>query len=167
MPVAALLLGLLAGAPQPEPFELNAPDFEIPIAVRPDLKPTVRELLLWVSRDEGESWQLVERVPPDRRSFTYHARHDGVYWFSVAVLDDNGRQEPADVTRVPPGLKVRVRTTTRPEALPPRPVPPPPAEPFAQRLDEEIEALRHEVKVKQERLRAMEKLRRLLSEEPR
>jgi hypothetical protein len=183
--LVAVLLGLLAGAPQPEPIELNAPDFEIPINVRPDLKSTVMELWLFVSEDEGKSWQVADRVPPDRRAFTYHARHDGVYWFNVAVMGKDAVPGVSadDVTREPPALKVRVRTAAKGRTPPPvnmtpldfgfmpppRPVPPPPADatPFTQRLDQEIEALRHEVRVKQERLRAMEKLRRLLSEEPR
>jgi len=119
MSLAALLLGLLAAAPEPEVVELTTRDFMIPVMVDPNRRGEVKELLLYVSDDEGKSWELVRRVNPDSKAFVFNAPRDGVYWFSVAAIDKQGRQDPADITRTPPGQKVRVRTTGKPAA--PRP----------------------------------------------
>src|SRR5262249_53961871 len=113
---AALVLGLLAAAPEPEPIELNTRSFEVPVATRPDRRAEVKELLLYVSDDQGKTWRLAERITPDRTGFVFTAPKDGVYWFSVAIIDKQGRQDPADVSKEPPGQKVLVRTAGKPAA---------------------------------------------------
>src|SRR4051812_24967536 len=108
MSVIVLLLGGLVSAQDVKPVEIDTRDFAIPVAVVPGRRNEVKELLLYVSEDEGKSWCLASRVPSDCKEFVFHAGKDGVYWFSVVVIDPQGRQEPKDVTKAPPGQKVLV-----------------------------------------------------------
>src|SRR5262249_23232686 len=47
---------------------------------------------------------------PDNDEFLFYAPADGVYWFKVAVVNKQGKQEPEDITKGPPHLKVLVDT---------------------------------------------------------
>ena len=51
--------------------------FRIPIEVAAEKNGTIKELRLFVSADQGASWQQVASVPPSQRSFTFRARVDG------------------------------------------------------------------------------------------
>lgn len=52
------------------------------------------EVVLYVSIDQGRSWNEVTRARADVRSFLYRAQRDGEYWFSVRTIDDSGRMWP-------------------------------------------------------------------------
>lgn len=54
-----------------------------------------REVQLYVSRDGGEHWKLVEGISPDTGKFTFEASEDGVYWFSVKTVAGSGLIYPA------------------------------------------------------------------------
>src|SRR5262249_12353859 len=40
----------------------------------------------------------------------FYGDSDGMYYFSIAVIDRQGRQDPTDVYRAPPGQKIYVDT---------------------------------------------------------
>ena len=84
--------------------------FQIPITIRPDRRPEIRELLLYVSRDKGQTWSVESRATPDKPGFPFYAASDGAYWFSVAIIDKNGRQDPIDIYQAPVGQRVVVDT---------------------------------------------------------
>jgi hypothetical protein len=50
-------------------------------------------------------------LSPDSKAFAFNAEADGTYWFNVAVVDQQGKQIPADLSGTTPALKVRVLTT--------------------------------------------------------
>jgi hypothetical protein len=109
--VVSLCLASLGGAFGPEDLAiLNSRDFAIPIHVEADRKMDVRELKLYCSRDLGKTWELVAAVTPDREAFAYRAPADGVYWFTVQVIDRAGKTSPTSPFDVAPDLKVRVDT---------------------------------------------------------
>jgi len=54
-----------------------------------------REVQLYVSRDAGEHWKLVEGTSPESGKFTFEAGEDGVYWFSVKTVAASGLVYPA------------------------------------------------------------------------
>jgi hypothetical protein len=110
MTLACLLLAANAGAP-PDFTPLNANRFSIPLKIEPARRPEIRELRLFVSADQGRTWERVGQATPDKEGFAYTARADGMYWFSVAIVDQKGQQEPADVSRAPVGQKILVDTT--------------------------------------------------------
>ncbi len=106
---ACLFLAVNAGGP--DVYHINQKKFAIPVKFDPARRAEIRELLLYVSRDEGRSWNLEARTTPDRESFNYFAPSDGSYWFTVAVIDLKGNQEPLNVMQAPVGQKIVVDTT--------------------------------------------------------
>ena len=66
-----------------------------------------QEVILFVSVDEGRSWNEAGRQGIDRQNFKFEPTGDGEYWFSVAIRDLEGRLHP-NPKRTPPGLKVVV-----------------------------------------------------------
>ena len=67
------------------------------------------EVQLFLSRDEGRSWQFYGRQKTDSTSFPFVADGDGAYWFAVKTLDRN-RQLLPDGKITQPELKVHVDT---------------------------------------------------------
>src|SRR5438552_18522262 len=101
MSLAALLLCAVVSAQGADVVELDTRDFAIPIYVMPGRRNEIKELLLYVSEDQGKTWCLASRVSSDCKEFVFHATKDGAYWFSVVIIDPQGRQDPADVTKAP------------------------------------------------------------------
>ena len=69
-----------------------------------------REVRLYVSRDNGASWELSQSVAPTTGRFTFQSPSDGEYWFAVRTVDTNGRLFPASDAGLTAGLKVVVDT---------------------------------------------------------
>jgi hypothetical protein len=110
---ACLLLS--AGVTPPEPYFLNQRTFQIPIRVQPDRKDDVKGLELYVSTDNGQSWQLNASAAPDQVAFNYNAPRDGRYLFTVVVIDKKtGQKEPRDVMTAAVGQHIVV-DTARPD----------------------------------------------------
>ncbi len=119
MNFAAALVAVSLGQP-PAPnvavadyYPINSRTIKLPIKYDKDRK-AIRQVKLHVARNGENTWYQEAAVPPDRDSFTYVAKEDGVYWFLMVEEDLQGRNIPADLTRQPPDLKVLVDT------LPPR-----------------------------------------------
>lgn len=89
---------------------LKQPLFKIPVQVASDKLGQIKELRLFVSTDQGQTWDLVKSAEPTQQSFTFRAQGDGEYWFTLAYVDQAGVVEPPDVRREPPGLKVVLDT---------------------------------------------------------
>lgn len=103
------LLGMLC-TPGQAPADVtpwNSPSMKIPIDYHPSKRGEIKELLLYVSPDQGQTWQHHAVGYPEKDAFfTFNAPADGVYWFNMVVVDKSGRREPADVYKVAPALKV-------------------------------------------------------------
>jgi hypothetical protein len=113
MTSAALLLAsclALAGHDLDDVFAINQRSFHIPINIESSRRQEIRELLLFVSSDQGRTWSQTAVATPDREAFTFVAPVDGVYWFSLVIVDREGRREPPDIYQVPPGQKIVVDT---------------------------------------------------------
>ncbi len=93
------LVSLLAAAPagQPEVWHMNQTRFTIPITFNPERRADIRELVLYVSRDQGKSWDVAGRAKPDQDRFSYFAPADGPYWFRIAIINTKGVSEPRDI----------------------------------------------------------------------
>ncbi|HXG08579.1 MAG TPA: hypothetical protein VNK04_02225 [Gemmataceae bacterium] len=102
---------LLAAGNQPlDVAPIGQHAFDIPIRLDPARKAEIRELNLLVSTDQGKSWHKVAVATPDQTAFSYQAPSDGIYWFSISVIDQKGNLDPPDPFQVAPGLKVLVDT---------------------------------------------------------
>lgn len=109
--LACLLLAANAGAPEVPVTYWNARDFAIPLRI--DRRDDVRDVLLYMSQNEGKDWKLLFQGPPDRdkESYSFTAPSDGVYCFGVAITNRQGKQEPAHVSQIAVAQKVIVDTT--------------------------------------------------------
>jgi len=98
--------------------------FRIPFQTDPSER-RLKQVQLYYSTDQGQSWHPYNSVPPDQHFFDFQAppSADGVYWFSVRTVDMDGRGNPLNMQGARPGLKVCVDTqppTIRLRALAPR-----------------------------------------------
>jgi hypothetical protein len=110
-----LLVGNVVPEPPPPPEPINQRSFTIPVRIdNPASRAEIRELNLLVSRDQGKSWAPSGRVRPEDGGFAFVAPADGVYWFSVQVIDRNGKATPDNPFDARPSRVVLV-DTTRPE----------------------------------------------------
>jgi hypothetical protein len=83
----------------------------------------LKQLQLFVSTDQGQSWHPVVTVPPEQGYFEFRAPQDGLFWFAVRTVDIDNRTYPLNMEGARPGLKVLVDTqppTIRLHSLPPR-----------------------------------------------
>lgn len=90
-------------------YPLASRSIKLPIKYEKDRK-AIRQVKLYVARNGENTWYQEAAVPPDRDAFTYIAKEDGLYWFTMVEEDMQGRTIPADLTRTAPDLKVVVDT---------------------------------------------------------
>lgn len=112
MNFAVTLVGLTLGQPPAitsDYYPMNSRNIKIPIKYDKDPK-TIRQVKLCVARNGENTWYQELAGPPDREFFSYVAKEDGVYWFTMVEEDLQGKNIPADLTRTPPDLKVVVDT---------------------------------------------------------
>jgi hypothetical protein len=112
--LVAPTVGLLAAAaraqdPGQEILYSKYRQFRIPFKTDPGVA-RLRQLQLFVSTDQGRSWQPNAIVTPDQSQFSFLCDRDGTYWFTVQTLDQEGRRLPATVEGAQPSLKVVVDT---------------------------------------------------------
>ena len=66
--------------------------FSVPTSSAADSPVEVR---LFVSSDQGKSWQLFSRQHPGAGKFEFRALRDGEYWFASRTIDRTGQVRPA------------------------------------------------------------------------
>lgn len=110
LPMAAWRPALAAVSDDVGKVFLKQPVFRIPVEISKDKIPLIQELRLYVSTDRGRTWDMVKVAKPTQEHFTFRAQSDGEYWFTLAHVDQQGRVEPADVTKEPAGLRVVLDT---------------------------------------------------------
>jgi hypothetical protein len=103
-------LALAAGAPQSDVVYLNQRNFKVPLDVKPDQRPHISQLILFVSTNQGRTWQQEAVCTADKDGLAYYAPRDGLYWLTVDVVDRNGNHNPRDVAKAPPSQKVVIDT---------------------------------------------------------
>jgi beta-lactamase regulating signal transducer with metallopeptidase domain len=101
--------------PKDEPTEvpvmkMNTRHFSIPIHVDRARRGSIKEVTLYSSTDAGRTWQQVATATPDRGAFNFYAPADGLYWFTVGTVDNEGRRAPVDLSGARPVVKVLVDT---------------------------------------------------------
>jgi hypothetical protein len=82
----------------------------------------LRQLQLFFSTDQGRTWKPDAIAPPEQHYFRFLSERDGLYWFAVQTLDQDGRTFPASMEGAAPSLKVIV--DTQPPIVTLRPLPP-------------------------------------------
>ena len=116
--VLFVLGGLTLAAPdqparaQPVGPELNYSkhrQFYIPFSVGPG-KERLWQLQLYVSVDQGKTWQHAASAGPELGKFQYFAESEGLHLFAVKTIDVDNRSYPATLENVTPHAKVIVDT---------------------------------------------------------
>jgi hypothetical protein len=96
----SLCLGLsLSQVPDPVPADVKfwgTRAFKLPLskAVRRD---EARQYTLYKSTDEGKSWDQVGVIGNNEDGFIVRTECEGSHWFQVAVTDNQGIQDPANI----------------------------------------------------------------------
>ncbi len=131
--LTGLLLCLLSGgfvwldAQAQEPgagvifFQLR--EFNIPFKNDPT-NLNVALVRLYVSSDQGKTWQMSASSAPDGKQFRFSTPQDGYFWFAVQTVYKDGKLYPPTQEEFRPNLKVIVDTvppTVQVQALPNRP----------------------------------------------
>jgi hypothetical protein len=96
----------------PDGFVCTTRSFRIPFRMDQDRVNDIKEVVLFCSADQGKTWLEAARATPHQSSFEYHAPADGDYWFTVVVVDREGRRDVETSQQTTPGLKVRVQSTS-------------------------------------------------------
>jgi bla regulator protein BlaR1 len=96
---------------------INERNFSIPLQVDPARQNQIHRLILYVSADNGETWQEHAIATPEAKAFTFHADRDGLYYLCVVTVDTDGKRSPDPVSRESATLAVRVDTTTAPKKV--------------------------------------------------
>src|SRR5262249_20805329 len=87
-----LLAGVLwaNSALPPDMIAMKERSIQIPINFNEKRRHEIRDLFLYVSTDQGVTWNNEGRATPDKQFFAYTAPNDGVYWFAVMIIHQNG-----------------------------------------------------------------------------
>lgn len=104
------LMLALAAAPSDDVVYLNQRGFQIPVRIQPEKQNQVSEQILYLSRDQGKTWEIYSRAKPSSKAFEFYAAGDGLLYFSVAVTDLKGVQDPKDLYQAPVGQKICIDT---------------------------------------------------------
>ncbi len=79
--------------PQPTRTATNLSRFGIPFSIR-DPDDVYVEVQLYVSKDQGQSWQFYGRQSTAARDFPFQTSGDGIYNFAIRTLDRNRKLHP-------------------------------------------------------------------------
>jgi hypothetical protein len=110
--LAALLWATAALPPDVAVFKERS--ISIPITINENKRQEIHDLYLFVSADQGVTWNQEGRTTPDRQAFPFVAPNDGMYWFAIVIVDHNGRRQPADLKQVPANQVMKVLFDTQP-----------------------------------------------------
>ncbi|MDR3623431.1 MAG: hypothetical protein P4L85_29125 [Paludisphaera borealis] len=99
-------------------------NFLIPFVISAGDSPfKVKELRLYVSKDQGKSWQLVGTASPNERGVAFSAPGEGRYWFSAQLISQEDVKAPPDENALRPMLRVLVKLKSGPREKAKRPKP--------------------------------------------
>jgi hypothetical protein len=102
---------LLAACPTGgDTYFINQQQIRIPISIDPARRPEIKEIHLFVSADEGKTWDHQAVASTNQDAFSFSAPKDGMYWFSVVVVNQQNQREPADIYTTPPSQKLVIDT---------------------------------------------------------
>src|SRR5438132_10840206 len=87
----------------------NQAAFRIPFVMEPGAGQ-LREVQLYASDNQGQTWSYLSSAAPEQRGFDYHADRDGLYWFTVRTIDMQGRAVPLTLQQTAPQLRVAIDT---------------------------------------------------------
>lgn len=103
-------IALSQATPMPQSIYWQQRVLFIPYKLNGEL-PEVRniaEVQLLISRTGTNDWSVLQSAKPNVQGFSYHAPHDGPYWFALKHLNAQG--QPLDGATVVPQLQILIDT---------------------------------------------------------
>ena len=70
----------------------------------------ITQVRLYVSSDQGRSWNFTATAAPEEQHFRFVTPQDGSFWFTVQTVDSQGKLFPPALDDFKPNLKVIVDT---------------------------------------------------------
>ena len=102
---------LMTGQASGETFYTSLRSGRIPAGINnPERRDEIKEMHLYESADRGRSWVLRDKIGKESDGFSYQVPKDGEYWYHVVLINQQGKQEPADIYKAPPLMKLIVDT---------------------------------------------------------
>lgn len=124
-------------------LDSGSEQFRIPFAMPGKNSDRIHRVRLYVSTDQGEDWEPVVEVNPARFSaFPFTLRGDGLYWFQVQVVSNDGTSTPEEASWSSPALIVQVGDDAATELKRLREQ--------AERMERRIDELEHQLRELQE-----------------
>lgn len=109
---AVTLLSLTLGQPgDPGYFPMTTRSLKLVIDYTPEERKNIRQVQLFASRDQGQTWTLEGSATPDKDFFPFVAPDDGMYWFNMMVIYNDGTRDPVDITRASDPQKLLIDAT--------------------------------------------------------
>jgi hypothetical protein len=88
----------------------------IPAEVLPSRQDEIRALQLYMSPDQGRTWNLIDQIAPSKGRFAYDTHEDGEFWFQVVVINQQGQADPPNHEKAPV-IKMKLIVDTQPPIL--------------------------------------------------
>src|SRR4051812_46245032 len=96
-PILCLVASVNSATAGQDVVRVDSPRFKIPVQVGTAQQGKIKELQLFVSANQGKTWQQAASLSPDGNAFRFEAPGRGLYWFNVRVVNSDGTPEPADM----------------------------------------------------------------------
>ena len=109
--IVASLIGQPGSPSALPPYEyINERTVNVPLRFDPARQSAIKDVLLFISQDEGANWTLTSKARPDQKDITFSVPVDGIYWLRVATIDTFGKQTPENPKAVPPNARFVIDT---------------------------------------------------------
>jgi hypothetical protein len=95
-------------------WEVQGRNFALPVRIDPARRTGVTGVRLFVSRDDGKTWEHYKDTGPDEDRVQFSAPRDGTYWFAVQVVLKEDAKDPPDLKDLVPAMKVYVNSARKP-----------------------------------------------------
>ncbi len=84
---------------------------KLDIDYKPEERKNIARIELVVSRDQGQTWEVMDAVTPDKDHLVFNGKDDGLYFLNMVIVFRNGTRDPKDVALAAPALKLLVDAT--------------------------------------------------------
>jgi hypothetical protein len=84
-------------------------EFNIPFNKK-ELDPRTTQIRLYISSDQGRTWNHITTAAPEDQHFRVKTPQDGAFWFASQSVDKENKTFPLSLDGLKPGLKLIVDT---------------------------------------------------------
>ena len=112
IPPAKLPGGRVEAVPLGEhAYAISSQIGRLPINLPESERDHVKQVQIYISRNEGTTWERTAEVGSEKTEADFRVPADGLYWLSAVRVYHDGRIHPPRLTELQPTLKLLVDTT--------------------------------------------------------